>query len=161
MPIVGISPTWQVKTASIGNLPTCDVLWSSKSVMFFHTLLNSDSTWRDNPAYIPFQYVKFGGTFLPFTDDNASPWGFTRWLSPATFKRGTLFVNGSSNWDIPFKVYLAEDGPVIDGGITGGPTKKRRIHHFKDSTDPTFTRRMVYDGPDIKMFSGHSYGYLI
>jgi len=160
MPIVGISPTWQVKTASIGNLPTCDVLWSAKSVMHFHTDLNSNSTWRDNPAYIPFLRVELPSTSIPFIDDATNPWGFTRWLSPATFKRGTLYVNDSSSWDIPFKVYLAEDGPVIDGGITGGPIKKRRIHHFKDSSDPEFTRQLIYEGPDVQMFSSHSYGYL-
>jgi len=160
MTIAGMPTTWQVKTGSIGNLPTCDVLWSSKSVMFFHTLLNSNSTWRDNPAYIPFQFIDIGGASIPFIDDATNPWGFTRWLSPATFKRGTLYVNESSNWDIPFKVYLAEDGPVIDGGITGGPIKKRQIYHFKISTDPERRRNMIYDGPDIQMFSGHSYGYL-
>ncbi len=154
---VGLSPTWWVKTASVGNLPACDVLFSGKSVLWFATERLGSNNWRDNPAYIPFQALDDA---TPFVDDNKEPWGFTRWLTPSTFKRGTLFVNGTSNWSFPFKVWLAEDGPVIDGGITGGPNKKKLLYHFLGSTHPDLVRTMIYEGPDVQMFSGHSYGYL-
>ncbi len=158
---VGLSPTWKVKTGSIGNLPTCDVLFSAKTVMLWSSEKATNFNWRDNPCYIPFQMASDGVNFgTAFIDDATNPWGFTRWLTPSTFKRGTLYVNDTSTWSFPFKVWLAEDGPVIDGGITGGPNKKKLMYHFLGTAHPDLVRTMTYDGPDVQMFSGHSYGYL-
>ncbi len=158
---VGISPTWQLNAKGIGNLPVCDVLFSSKSLTFFGTQHEGASNWRDNPAYVPFGlYLENTTAGTPFVDDNTDTWGFTYWLSPATFKRSSLYVSDKTAWAFPFKVWLAEDGPVIGNIITGPPVKKQLIHHFLKSDDPQFTRKMIYDGPDVQMFSGHSYGYL-
>ncbi len=149
------------------------MLFSAKSTTWHGTnpgTAGSGTKWKDNPAYVPFGLYKEGGELNdPFRDDSIDPYGFTRWLSPATFKRSTLFIGenpivGGVPWPHPFKVWLGEDGPTPDAR-TDIPTKKKLIHHFvgtavgNPSGDPTY-RKMIYDGPDIQMFSGHSYGYI-
>jgi len=154
-------PSWfQKKGLGVGNLPTCDVLWSCKAVMSINTGLPPDNKWYDNPAYMPFQN---GGPLsgeTKMTDDGTGPWAFARWLVYSNFKRATMYIN-DNDIGAPFTVKLARDGPVADGGITGPPIPVRTIFNIPAKTDPAYKVKNFYNGPDVEMFSDHSYAFVL
>ena len=168
---VGISPTWQVKTASVGNLPTCDTLWSSKAIMWSNVLVdvgNQAITWQDNPVYVP---INSGGVApvgtLRMTDDSEISSGFTRWLSPAIFKNAQIHFVGNTisspgGENTPFDIYLARDGPTPDGGFPDPPVKVKRLFHIPltDDIDYPSSNSFFTNNLNIEMFSGHSWGYI-
>lgn len=151
-------PAWFTRQGDgIGNLPVCDTLWSSKSVMFWDTGENDDQ-WEDNPAYIPFSNNDIGDG-QDLSDNNTRPRGFTHFLVPGNFKKASLRINKNTIGQ-SFKVYLGRDGPTGDGVWAGPPVRKELIFTVKLTTDPEYTPNLIYDGPDIELFSGHSWAYL-
>lgn len=166
MPIVGLSPTWWTKKQSVGNLPTCDTLWSSKSVMFFTVMgsgVGTDREFHDNPAYIPFAnddiLEAFGNNV--WSNDSTSPSGFTHWLVPSIYKKNATFVT-INTMDTEINVYLGRDGPTRDGVWSGTPVKEKLLFKILNKTsDPLYNPKLFYDGPAVQMHSGHSWGLIV
>ena len=169
---VGLSPTWQVKTASVGNLPTCDTLWSSKAIMWSNVMLSPSPsdviTWKDNPVYVPINTGGDKGTgSTRMSDDAESSGGFTRWLVPVIFKNAQIHFVGNTisspgGENTPFNIYLARDGPTKDGGFPDPPVKVKRLFRIPLTDDVSYppSDSFFIDNLNIQMFSGHSYGYI-
>ena len=75
-------------------------------------------------------------------------------------------INNNS-LNIPFDVWLGEDGPTPEGlfgSYPGTPRKKRHLFHVPLTTDPEYPSSKYFftnENINVDMFSGHSYGYII
>jgi hypothetical protein len=161
---VALNHAWWKRTTGIAqNLPTCDVLWSSKSEMMM--LVPTGQAVITNPFYIPFvngsESVGDAGSNW-MTNTNRQPSGFTHWLVPSRFTHCTMYIQ-VNEIDNDFDVFLGEDGPTPDGlfgAYPGNPRKKRKLFNVPATSDVTYTDKWEWEGPTAEMFSGHSYGYI-
>lgn len=156
-------PAWFTRKGDgIGNLPVCDVTWSTKTTNWNHH--QAGVTWIDNPSYEPFNMKDDD----PSSANNlvrtrSDPYSFARLPSFATFKRAKLRLSSNSMVE-GFKIYLARDGPE-ENDLSKVPVKVKLLFNVPEKTDPEYPTSGNFSFPlnddtSIPMFSGHSYAYL-
>ena len=149
---VGLSPTWQVKTASVGNLPTCNHIASSKSVQtFFHT---QSASFTDDPAYITIASDGDPEDPNTFKDDKTRPRSFIVNLWPGVLKNCRMRIS-SNTLNKEFGVWLARDG-LDTLGHTNPAVLVKQLFLVHEKNEPEYTPNPGFDG-FVQMFSGHSY----
>lgn len=154
----GLSPSWKKQSFAKGedvNLPTCETKFSSKTVIW-NTL---ESVVNSNPAYEPFKTWN-DNTDIHLNNTNTKNGMFMRWITPANYKRATMYI-GTNTINSEFTIYLAGNGPVLDGGITGDIVLKKKLFEvpIKGGDGYPSSGIFTYDGPDVFLASGHSYAF--
>ncbi len=162
MPIVGLSPTWWVKTG-LGSLPTCNTHWNAKAI---HETIVTNQSFTTSPAWIPL-FSSLNNQMLDITNENS--FAFCRMLVPGFIQRSIMSMHGNT-LSSGFTIHLARDGPVAGGGVGNGtPIQENLIFNVLDITDPEFNAVIKFPTgigpiPDdimVPLFSGHSYGFLV
>lgn len=157
-------PSWFTsKGNGIGNLKTCDHVASSKSMQVFD--MDVSVGWSTSPVYIPIGHTSsWGGGQLD--DSETKPYAFNRNLFPGVLTRASMYISTNS-LSLPFKVWLARDGPTRGGG-GGTPVNQQLMFDVLQNTDPLYINKLQFplgsaenDDASVQLFSGHTYGYVL
>jgi len=163
MPIVGLSPTWQVKTGRIGSLVTCDVSWNGKTVLWNNTVVKK--AWSVEPAYEPLQLPKDSQSQTLLVANNDTPYPFPKMPVPGIITRGRMYIN-SNTMTKEFEVWLGRDGPtVLDASAI--PVEEKLLFRVLARSEPEYNTTISFppsssdiDDVSIPLFGGHGYGYV-